>query len=85
MDILGVNRMDEYNEFTIAHEPEKKFLLISELQDGHQMVTWHETKEDLLWCAKNNKCLTAIDAIEICTCKEIDLDSKPNVSFIGKE
>ena len=53
-----------------AHAPEKGFMLISELEDGHQQVTWHETKEDLLLCAKGNK---VIDALEICSCKEIDL------------
>ena len=66
--------MDEFNEYTLAHEPEKKFMLISQLEDGHQMVTWHETLKDLEFTAKYNKAATPVEALEICTCKEISVE-----------
>lgn len=67
MDILQAN---EFNTFL---KPERPFLLLSKDKEGHDVVTWHETEDDLMWCVKNNKAVDAYAAIEIGSYRNIKL------------
>lgn len=53
-------------------KPEKPFVLIGKLKDGNDFITWHDTIEDLIWCAKNNTAVVPYEAFEIGSIKEID-------------
>lgn len=64
---------NEANEFNTFLKPEKPFVLISQLENGNQMVTWHEDEEDLIWTAKNNKAVTPIYAFEIGSSRKIKI------------
>ena len=60
----------------IFARPEKPFMLISQLQDGHMMVTWHDTEKALLWLAQNNTAATPVTAIEIECCRDIEIEAQ---------
>lgn len=52
-------------------KPEKPFILINKDEQGHDVVFWFETEEELLWTAKNNKALKPYIAFEIGSKRDI--------------
>jgi hypothetical protein len=63
--------VEDYKMDNIFLKPEKPFLLLSKDGEGHDVITWHETEEDLVWCARNNKAVIPYDAIEIGSSRDI--------------
>ena len=52
---------------------DRRFLLISKDEDGHDVLTWCETEKELKWCVENNKALIPYDALEIINYRDIHL------------
>lgn len=57
-------------------QPEKPFLLIYESREDGVSVAWFHTEEDLMECVDEVKRYgsTIIDAIEIGSCRDIDIE-----------
>lgn len=63
------------NEFDTYLAPDKPFLLICRnLDDTGDVLFWCQTREELLFVAKNNTAVTPYDAIEIGSCRRINID-----------
>lgn len=60
-------------QYVTPYEPEKKFMLVMKDRNGDQHVTWHESIDDLKRCVSEHPRYTIDDALEICSCRDIDL------------
>lgn len=74
----------EFNEYTVAHKPEKPFLLILEFNSDDINVSWHETIEDLQSSIASYRkdfadIFTVNTALEICACKEIAVENMSGI------
>ena len=63
-------------DFKLFALPEKPFLLIYESKEDGVSVAWFHTEEDLMECVDEVKRYgsTIIDAIEIGSCRDIDIE-----------
>lgn len=57
-------------------QPEKPFMLVYESEKDGMAIAWLETEEDMIETIKEVKSYgsTIVDAIEIGSCREIDID-----------
>lgn len=57
-------------------QPEKPFMLVYESEKDGLSIAWLETEEDMMETIKEVKSYgsTIVDAIEIGSCREIDID-----------
>ncbi len=57
-------------------QPEKPFMLVYESEKDGMAIAWLETEEDMMETIKEVKSYgsTIVDAIEIGSCREIDID-----------